>query len=941
MLLVWACGVVACLLILLLDLLALKWMAGRAVQITRGPWLEAFERVRGPMPLPPVMLLERPGPGMPLACGLIAPTLVLPGDVNAWPPDRRRAVIAHELAHVSRHDCATQLFARIACAVHWFNPLAWHAMQRMRVERERACDDLAIGGGTNAARGVDVDRDRGGRGGAAEYAAHLLEVARSLRTARLGALAGVAMARPSQLEGRLLAVLDERNDHRPVGGRFVAASVLTVILAVGSLAAVRVAARDASAPAVYGASAPAVSGAASSIATAPATQPSQASLFPNGQTVEVKWGGIWRKAVVVNHRGEWILVDYNGNRTFREWVEPWRVRTIGSSDDFHGAAPRNPYVRHNEGPPREEPGPAPVAEIPAAPRGARGAHGINGPPAADAEPMAKLPVTPVLRQNVKAVSLDALPPLGALAPDSAPAAAWVTAPLTLGGSSGQFFDRPAALLLSPAACVGAVLHINAPLGKGPPQWRLERFDLKSGRSLNVASLPLEPELLDLSADGKLLLARTGALQPGHGARLDLWQVDGDKAAQVVSFAPFTPRNGGEQVVWARFVGPDHIVARSFDGELSCYALHPPAQVWSAKLRPANGNANALSATGKYLAVSTGDSIAILDPLTGTPLGGIDLSDRPAQSLAFKPDGKQIAVAGQDEVAVWDLAGGSAPVADVWSVGAAGQAVEWGAEGYLLLDQWHLVSLGKQMVIWSYQGVAPAMHGKLAQVCAGRMYYTADAAPTGREHRPVVASVMLPDEAVRGAIAAAGEPLMALKPGVSLTLDVSVDGSIRQQVIGALTAKLKANGVGVAEGQPLKLVAREEPGQTRDITYRRIGFGAFGRTDTIHVQEVKRLVALLGADGKPLWQRGGLVLPPPFLSLKEGQSPEAAVAEAMKPSPRFYESLRIPKLVPEQPDGVGITYLTAAGPQPPKRNPPKLNPPKPNLPKLKPVDAKQA
>ena len=38
------------------------------VQITRGPWMETFDRVRQGIALPPVMLLERQGSGMPLAC---------------------------------------------------------------------------------------------------------------------------------------------------------------------------------------------------------------------------------------------------------------------------------------------------------------------------------------------------------------------------------------------------------------------------------------------------------------------------------------------------------------------------------------------------------------------------------------------------------------------------------------------------------------------------------------------------------------------------------------------------------------------------------------------------------------------------------------------------------------------------------------------------------
>ena len=70
--------------------------------------------------------------------------VLLPAEAEEWPEDRRRAVLLHELAHVKRRDCLSQLIAQLACAVHWFNPLIWLAGHRMLVERERACDDLAL-----------------------------------------------------------------------------------------------------------------------------------------------------------------------------------------------------------------------------------------------------------------------------------------------------------------------------------------------------------------------------------------------------------------------------------------------------------------------------------------------------------------------------------------------------------------------------------------------------------------------------------------------------------------------------------------------------------------------------------------------------------------------------------------------------------------------------
>ena len=75
---------------------------------------------------------------------------------------------------------------------------------------------------------------------------------------------------------------------------------------------------------------------------------------------EVKWGGTYRKATIVNKRGEWYLINYE-NGPFEEWVEPWRIRKVGSADDPYGYAKPNPTVRKGQpsNPPSDRPGPRP------------------------------------------------------------------------------------------------------------------------------------------------------------------------------------------------------------------------------------------------------------------------------------------------------------------------------------------------------------------------------------------------------------------------------------------------------------------------------------------------------------------------------------------------------------------------------------------------------
>ena len=164
-----------------------------------------------------VRLLEYDGPSMPMTCGLTRPTIILPASHIEWPAERRRVVLLHELSHVRRWDCLAQAVAQIACAFYWLNPLAWFAARRLRLESENACDDAVIGSGTKASA----------------YAAHLLDIARTFSLSGSGPRGVLTIARPSQLESRVRAILSPDRDRRRHGERLHSA-----LLSLGLMATV-------------------------------------------------------------------------------------------------------------------------------------------------------------------------------------------------------------------------------------------------------------------------------------------------------------------------------------------------------------------------------------------------------------------------------------------------------------------------------------------------------------------------------------------------------------------------------------------------------------------------------------------------------------------------------------------------------------------------------
>lgn len=215
----WMLGVLLAMARLASSVTRVRREARTAQPLTDGPAAKMRDRLVWRMGIDRrVTLLQGAAGCMPLTWGIARPCVLLPAEAEGWPADRLEAVLTHELAHVRRRDCAWQLVAEAACALHWFNPLAWAAARRLRLESEHACDDQVLIAGS---RGAD-------------YAGHLLDVARTLRPPRATPLAAVPMARPSQLRTRLHAVLSAERARGPVPA-YVAAPALIgagVLLAV-------------------------------------------------------------------------------------------------------------------------------------------------------------------------------------------------------------------------------------------------------------------------------------------------------------------------------------------------------------------------------------------------------------------------------------------------------------------------------------------------------------------------------------------------------------------------------------------------------------------------------------------------------------------------------------------------------------------------------------
>ncbi|HEX6629427.1 MAG TPA: M56 family metallopeptidase [Gemmatimonadaceae bacterium] len=221
--LVWAIVVVAIGASLGYAAMLVTRIVNRARPLNTEAWLTPLWEVSDRLSLDePPRLLRSEDAKMPFACGVFTPTIVLPAECDTWTPDRRRAVLLHELAHVRRHDLVGHTLGRLACAFYWFHPLVWTAAKQLRSESERACDDLALSCGARAT----------------DYAEHLLDIVTSVKRDATPSVA-LAMARRKEFEGRMLAILDPDLRHSSPSRRQSAAligSLALISIVVGAAA---------------------------------------------------------------------------------------------------------------------------------------------------------------------------------------------------------------------------------------------------------------------------------------------------------------------------------------------------------------------------------------------------------------------------------------------------------------------------------------------------------------------------------------------------------------------------------------------------------------------------------------------------------------------------------------------------------------------------------
>jgi uncharacterized protein (TIGR03435 family) len=224
----------------LFSVLVTLWLAGVLILLTRlaaGCWrirkLQAVARLEQPSRWQPLAeeiaarlglarrftVIETVRVATPTVIGWLRPVILLPiAAMAGLTPRQIEAILAHELAHIRRHDFLINLLQTLAETMLFYHPAVWWISRRIRTEREHCCDDVAVA--------VSGDPT--------EYAAALAELA-SWSIAH-PALAMAATRGPLVDRVRRLLRLPDA-DRKPRRTAVAVAIALTSVVGVGALGA--------------------------------------------------------------------------------------------------------------------------------------------------------------------------------------------------------------------------------------------------------------------------------------------------------------------------------------------------------------------------------------------------------------------------------------------------------------------------------------------------------------------------------------------------------------------------------------------------------------------------------------------------------------------------------------------------------------------------------
>lgn len=142
----WFLGVLALSCRLLAGWLRIRRWRNGATEAIADHWRERLSELARRLSISrPVRLVQSALVEVPTVIGWLRPVILLPAScLTGLSPQQLESILAHELAHIHRHDYLINLLQSAAETLLFYHPAVWWVSRRIREERENCCDDVAV-----------------------------------------------------------------------------------------------------------------------------------------------------------------------------------------------------------------------------------------------------------------------------------------------------------------------------------------------------------------------------------------------------------------------------------------------------------------------------------------------------------------------------------------------------------------------------------------------------------------------------------------------------------------------------------------------------------------------------------------------------------------------------------------------------------------------------
>ncbi|HEX9582421.1 MAG TPA: HEAT repeat domain-containing protein [Gemmatimonadales bacterium] len=260
-----------------------------------------------------VRLLESVMVQVPAVVGWLRPALLVPvSAATGLSPQQLEVLLAHELAHIRRHDYAVNLLQSVVETLLFYHPAVWWVSRRVREEREDCCDDMAVA--------VCADPRA--------YAGALLELEK-LRAPDLGL---AAAATGGSLVHRITRLLRPERPHADGGRQWMAGVVVVALLLAFAGSTTFSRAADLAGPATPKLEAEAGVSVQQGPRSLPAAEPDTVIIDTGGGALQERWDRAAALARRQGFAGFWMGYTVSGDADRFGWLYFDRHSPIVTAD---------------------------------------------------------------------------------------------------------------------------------------------------------------------------------------------------------------------------------------------------------------------------------------------------------------------------------------------------------------------------------------------------------------------------------------------------------------------------------------------------------------------------------------------------------------------------------------------------------------------------------